>query len=422
MRGSLLLSVVVSLSLAACPAGQVDSTSEAETRARTTASATDDIGATTSATPTTSTTAMTPTTTAVPSNLPPVARLADDLGEDLAAPLRVMFTSESSDPDGSIAKLVWEFGDGEQAEGEQAEHVFVAVGSFEVTLTVTDDDGASAQAKRAVKVGGCPKFKAGAWLGDLTEPALSEASGLAPSRRSPGVVWTHDDSGDPTLYTSNLKGEPLGVYNLQGATLRDWEDMALGPGPKSGTDYLYVGDIGDNDEKYAAVRIYRVPEPPVDVAATGVKASLGGVEVFELSYPGGTAHNAETLIVDPVLGDLYIVSKAADGHSRVFRAAAPLGSGVVEEVIALDFGPGGLTTGGSASAAGDWVVVRTYFAARMWQRLPGMPLWQAFVGEFCSVPLAMEMQGEAIGFAGAGIDYFTTSEGESPPLYRYVRG
>ena len=33
--------------------------------------------------------------------------------------------------------------------------------------------------------------------------------------------------------------------DLQGADLRDWEDMALGPGPKQGQDYLYVGDIGD---------------------------------------------------------------------------------------------------------------------------------------------------------------------------------
>jgi hypothetical protein len=273
-----------------------------------------------------------------------------------------------------------------------------------------------------VKVGGCPGFKAGAWQGDLTTPLLSEASGLAPSRRSPGVVWTHNDSGEPVLFTSNLEGEPLGVYTLQGAELRDWEDMALGPGPKPGTDYLHVGDIGDNNEEYSSVTIYRVAEPPVDVAATGVKASLGGVEALEFTYPGGVAHNAETLIVDPVLGDLYIIGKAADGHSLVFRAAAPLASGALAEVTALDFGPGGLTTGGSASAAGDWVIVRTYFAARMWHRPAGMPLWQAFAGNYCAAPLAMEMQGEAIGFAGAGVDYFTTSEGESPPLYRYVRG
>lgn len=417
MRGVVLL-CLPGLLLAACPAGQGASSSDAESDTK----ATTGVGGSTETTAGVTSTATTSPTTATPGNLPPTAGVADGLGTDLAAPLRVAFKSVSSDPDGTVVKTQWDFGDGEQAEGLEVEHVFVNEGSFEVELTVIDDDGASGSASRSLKVGGCPSFKPGAWQGDLTAPTLTEASGLAPSRRSPGVVWTHNDSGEPVLLTSTLKGEPLGVYTLQGAALRDWEDMALGPGPKPAQDYLYVGDIGDNNEAYASVTVYRVPEPPVDVAATGVKASLGGVESLEFTYPGGAAHNAETLIVDPVLGDLYIVGKAADGHSLVFRAGAPLQSGALTEVTALDFGPGGLTTGGSVSAAGDWVVVRTYFAARMWHRAPGVPLWQAFAGSFCAVPLAMEMQGEAIAFAGTGIDYFTTSEGASPPLYRYVRG
>ena len=410
--------VLFCLAVTACPSGQVTSSGEsgAETQAATTQATqdpptTEESGAATTAAP-----------TGAPGNLPPLAKIADDLTTDQAAPLRVKFTSISSDPDGSIVKTQWDFGDGAQAEGEQAEHVFQDEGSFEVTLTVTDDDGASDQISTSIKPGGCPTFEPPVWQGDLTASELSEASGLAPSRRSPGVVWTHNDSGASVLLTSDLKGEPLGVYTLQGAALRDWEDMALGPGPKPGQDYLYVGDIGDNNEAYASVTVYRAPEPPVDPRVTGVKASIGPVEAFEFSYPGGVAHNAETLIVDPVQGDLYIVSKAAGGHSLVFRAAAPLQSGGLEEVTALDFGPGGLTTGGSASAAGDWVVVRTYFAARMWHRPKGMPLWHAFAGAACDVPVAMELQGEAIGFAAAGLDYFTTSEGASPPLYLYTRG
>ncbi len=413
MRGSLLVLLVL-LSLGACPAGQVASTGEeAETKA-----ATDPPAETTASAPTTGA----GPTTATPGNQPPVAGMADDLTVDQAAPLRVEFTSVSSDPDGTIVTTQWDFGDGEQAEGVTVEHVFRDEGSFEVTLTVTDDGGASDQLKGAVKVGGCPKFMAAAWQGDLGAPGVSEASGLAFSRRSPGVMWTHNDSGEPLLLTHTLTGEALGEYTLQGAELRDWEDMALGPGPKPDQDYLYIGDIGDNKEEFASVTVYRVPEPPVDAATTGVKASLGGVEALEFTYPGGAAHNAETLLVDPVQGDLYIIGKAAGGHSPVFRAGAPLASGALSEVTALDFGPGGLTTGGSVSAAGDWVVVRTYFAARMWHRPSGVPLWQAFAGSFCVAPLAMEMQGEAIGFAGAGLDYFTTSEGETPPLYRYVRG
>ncbi len=169
MRASLSLC----LALVACPSGQVMTTeAEAETKA---ASAAD--GGTTAATASTTaspTTSAGPTT-ATPGNLPPLAELADDLKVDQAAPLQVKFTSVSSDPDGTIVATKWDFGDGEQAEGAAVTHVFVNEGSFAVTLTVTDDDGASAQAKVSVVPGGCPSFKPGAWQGDLAAPALSEA-------------------------------------------------------------------------------------------------------------------------------------------------------------------------------------------------------------------------------------------------------
>ena len=44
------------------------------------------------------------------------------------------------------------------------------------------------------------------------------------------------------------------------------------------------------------------------------------------------------------------------------------------------------------------------------------------LGVGCDVSVPMEMQGEAIAFAAAGLDYYTTSEGAKPPLYRFTRG
>jgi PKD repeat protein len=56
----------------------------------------------------------------------------------------------SSDPDGSIASYVWNFGDGGAASGAFVSHTYGQVGTYTITLTVTDDVGAAATASKAV--------------------------------------------------------------------------------------------------------------------------------------------------------------------------------------------------------------------------------------------------------------------------------
>ena len=52
--------------------------------------------------------------------------------------------SESYDLDGSIVSYSWDFGDGNTATGVIVDHAYSEDGNYTVTLTVTDDDGASA--------------------------------------------------------------------------------------------------------------------------------------------------------------------------------------------------------------------------------------------------------------------------------------
>src|SRR5262245_45881211 len=86
-------------------------------------------------------------------------------------------------------------------------------------------------------------------------PDLPEASGLAASRRNPGVLWTHNDSGDPFVFAITSTGGVKGRVRVTGAQVWDWEDIAVGPCPK-GT-CLYIADIGDNDRRRRSVTIYR---------------------------------------------------------------------------------------------------------------------------------------------------------------------
>lgn len=61
--------------------------------------------------------------------------------------------SGSSDPDGSIVRYQWNFGDGESAEGSQVTHAFVnKFGDVRVKLTVTDDKGAMTSFNMIIKV------------------------------------------------------------------------------------------------------------------------------------------------------------------------------------------------------------------------------------------------------------------------------
>jgi hypothetical protein len=269
-----------------------------------------------------------------------------------------------------------------------------------------------------------PVYAAGVAQGNMTSPDLTEASGIVAARKTPGVLWTHNDSGDgPYAYAMTTAGVHLAKYQLVGAGAIDWEDIAIGPGPAGGETYLYLGDIGANVPALN-VTAYRVVEPVV-VAAPGITA-LAGVDALPMTYPDGP-HNAECLLVDPIIGDLFIVTKEATGLSKVFRNPAPHAAGVgvtLIEVATLDvslFSGSLLVTGGDVSASGDLIALRTYSGAFMWARQSGTPLWTAFSVAATPVAAAAEPQGEAIGFAPDGSGYWTVSEGLGSPLYFYAK-
>ena len=100
--------------------------------------------------------------------------------------------------------------------------------------------------------------------GIIESEEIVEASGIAASRKNPGVLWTHNDSGGKSnLFAFDSTGKNLGHYLIAGIQKRDWEDIAVGPGSIECKKYLYIGDIGDNSLTYTKKYIYRIPEPYV---------------------------------------------------------------------------------------------------------------------------------------------------------------
>ncbi len=276
----------------------------------------------------------------------------------------------------------------------------------------------------------CPTYVAPEVLGQVGDPDVREASGVAESRRTPGFLWVHNDSGDGSrVFALSTSGEARGRFVLDGPRPRDWEDLAIGPGPEAGLSYLYIGDVGDNLSQRANLRVRRFPEPEIPAPAEEIPViNLEGVEDFTFEYPDG-AHNCESLMVDPRNGDVYVLVKSGDGISPLYRAAAPLSAdepNVMEQVANLSFGEPPLrgnrsTTASDISPDGSQIIVRTYGQAWLWRRGPRATVGEAMMTEVCPIPAAREQQGEAIGFAADGQGYFTVSEGVGQPVHFFRR-
>lgn len=85
-------------------------------------------------------------------NIPPTVSMAvSSVSGEL--PFAVSFTSSSDDTDGNVVSFSWDFGGLSTAEGQSVDYTFTKAGSFLVTLTVTDDDGASAETEQVILVG-----------------------------------------------------------------------------------------------------------------------------------------------------------------------------------------------------------------------------------------------------------------------------
>jgi len=267
----------------------------------------------------------------------------------------------------------------------------------------------------------CPQFEDGVPLGTVQSSLIIEASGLAASRKNADILWTHNDSGDSArVFAMNTNGNHLGIYNLSGVSATDWEDIAIGPGPVNDVDYLYLADIGDNSSSRSSIKIYRVPEPAVDANQSPSTTTITDFNTITLQYPDG-ARNAETLMVDPVTKDIYIVTKE-DPYSRVYRAAYPQST---TQTITLQYKcqlPWSYATGGDISPNGTEIIIKNDDNASLWKRPMDANLWDAFAGEECTVPLITEPQGEAVCFVkGYACGYITVSEGSYQPINYFQR-
>jgi len=265
-------------------------------------------------------------------------------------------------------------------------------------------------------------------LGLIEHEEIREASGIVASRKNSGVLWIHNDSDNPNcLYALDTKGRHLGIYHIEGIINRDWEDIAIGPGPKDDHDYLYLGDIGDNFSQYQLKHIYRFPEPIIDLDQTSFDKgeTITNIEKISFQYSDGL-HDAETLLVDPLTKELYVISKWG-GSVNVYLIPYPQS---VTDVMTLECVTTlniGLVVGGDVSHCGSEILIKTYSDIYYFARNSNQPLWKAFeLDHYVTVPYVYENepQGEAVCWDTGSTGYYTVSEeleGIPTRLYFYPR-
>ena len=254
--------------------------------------------------------------------------------------------------------------------------------------------------------------------GELEYNPIDEASGLVASRKNENVFWVHNDSGDNNrIYAFNNEGRHLGVYYLDGCSARDWEDMATGPGPVDGEQYLYIGEIGDNDAEYNLKYIYRIIEPTVDSNQSPITETIYGAEIITYQYPDGN-RDAETLMVDPLTKDIYIISKREE-PVNIYQLTYPQSTSETltpEFMMDIDFypefnnGSPQYIVAGDISADGLEILVKSYLDIFYFSRNPDQTLMEAFNQDLITVSYILEVQGEALAWHPQGFGYFTTSE------------
>lgn len=251
--------------------------------------------------------------------------------------------------------------------------------------------------------------------------SLDEISGMVASRKNANIFWVIEDSGGgPSVHAINSSGVLVATYRVAGTAV-DYEDIAIGPGPDPSKDYLYVADIGDNEGNRSTIIAYRAPEPTVLADQTAINDSLVSVEPLPMKYPKGPS-NAESLFVDPVNSDIYVVTK--DGFTRpntVYRLPGPHQATVVRELekIVPVFAGVGLDiaiTAADISPDGKHIMIRSLRSLSHWTRAPGVSIADTLIGTTpCDALLGTENKGESVTLTNAG--YYTVSEGLGTPLY-----
>jgi chitodextrinase len=262
-------------------------------------------------------------------NLPPRAVFEATSTSTNAGDMINFDASNSSDDDGAIATFHWDWGDGFEGFGPRADHTYARWGTYNVTLTVTDDRGKKSIYVQTIVVNAMPIA-----VIDLAprsqfvgEPVMLSADrSIDPDGRVTAYEWNFGDGNGST--TRNVDHTFVGVGRYE-VSLRVWDDRGAS---SKATDFVEV-----------TLRSFRVnftlengalPTTRNYTLAGAIWADNTTMSVtnlylvkFTLQWrdtihpPGGPSNDMFRLTVSPPQGEAWTVNGTSENLSLLF----PLG-------------------------------------------------------------------------------------------------
>lgn len=274
----------------------------------------------------------------------------------------------------------------------------------------------------------CKKWSAPEKISTLETDYVNEASGLALSKKFPNRFYHNNDSGDGGFfYITDLLGKNTQKIHIPFMTATDVEDIAVGP--CSAGQCVFVADIGDNMKARKVTEVWMVPE------VENFVVTANGAKKITLQYPDGP-HDAESMAVHPITGDLYILTKEADYQvarlaypAKLFKVSAqamatadvaPLTMELLGQIdlpwINYDFGLfGQIATSMDISPDGSRMIVLTYetaveFNMSLFDQAFQTRTWKETVDYKRADLSGLASQIEAISYAADGKSFYFDSE------------
>ncbi len=267
--------------------------------------------------------------------------------------------------------------------------------------------------------------------GLVTNRQLTEISGLAASHAHDGVLWAHNDSGNPArLYAISRRGRLLASFKVIGAKNVDWEDIASFE--RNGRHYLLLADTGDNGGHRRDFVLYVFEEP-----ATLEDGTLRPAWSIHARWPDGP-RDCEAVAVDATSGQILLISKKRvppelftlpldDPHGAVLEARR-VGrlAGVPQASSDLQAKDPKLATLYSQVTAADLspdrstLAVLTYGSVLFYRRSEG----QDWADAVAQLPEAHDVppipQAEALSWSAGGAGLYATGEFSPAPIFYLV--